>query len=626
MEWILTRIANAKGVVEIEGISVQLSPEGEKSVPYRAALTSGTNLMFRSEVGKLGDSEDSFLFFCTEIQPDEENFVISATFTVTDADHFPGWQSGFGIFAADTLASSRSACGFRNLLSVGRHRALIYDEYGCGVRVVSGHTDPAAEQCGDSRHLDASRVFQGIKPRKTLRTGESVRLTLRKTDRGFTASVQADGKTKNIRFPGCDFLQVQDAGKFYVGFGVAGRLSVQVSEPAFERSPGKGSRTPPDAIQLRFPDYPFSRGQLKGTRPLLLRHRRSGTLYASPNGSPYGKGTPERPFDLQTALWLAQRSSEIILLPGVYLPLDTVLVPELPSGQPDHEASLRALAPGAAVLDGSRLKNRVPVMLLQGSGWRMENLLFRRSPSVGLMISGSGNTIERCTACENGDTGILICSYPGSRKEEWPSDNLVSNCDSFRNADPAKCNADGFGAKLSVGEGNRFSQCIAHHNIDDGFDLYSKRVIGPIGAVELSECIAYKNGRKNAPIPAGSGFKLGGESMPVRHTVRNCLAYANCFTGFNANTNPTLDLRHLVSWGNGENRWQDNYKLNSLREDAEPVLEDLQPGKPCAESCPDAENVFLTQFVHGDMGIEPTRLDDGRIDRHGLFEPKPECL
>lgn len=623
MAWLLTRLGNAKGVASVDGNSVVLAPGAERTVKFREDISSGTVLSFQSERGKLGDSEDSFLFFCTAVHPDMENFVLSGSFTLTNAGRMPGWQSGFGIFAVDTVASPDGACRFRNLLSVSRHRGLVYDEYECGVRVVSGHTDPSALQCGDARKADASRVFRGTGLSKTLQAGETVRFTLQKTDQGFSASAVTPGGEKTFFFPGCDFLSVQDPEALYVGFGVAGSLSVQVSGLSFALSPGMGSHTPPDALQSRIPEYPFSEEQLSALRPPLLRRKRAGTQYASPSGSLFADGTRKRPFALQTALWLAERGSEVVLLPGVYSPEKPLFVPQFRDAAKPAEVTVRAAEPGSVILDGSRLRARLPLMILRGDGWVLEQLIFQRSPSVGLLVCGSGNRILQCTARENGDTGILICSFPGTSREDWPAGNLVSRCDSFSNRDPAGCNADGFGAKLSVGAGNLFFQCIAHHNADDGFDLYTKRVLGPIGSVALEECIAYENGSRNGPTVSGSGFKLGGEGIPVRHTISGCLAFANCDAGFHANSNPAPKLSSLISWQNGENRWEDNFRLRAILDAHPELVAELLPRPAFPGETEEESARFFSGFVHCDTSVVPTRRADGSIDRHGLFEPLP---
>lgn len=37
--------------------------------------------------------------------------------------------------------------------------------------------------------------------------------------------------------------------------------------------------------------------------------------------------------------------------------------------------------------------------------------------------------------------------------------NLIENCESFNNCDPAMINADGFGTKLTSGDGNVYRNC-----------------------------------------------------------------------------------------------------------------------------------------------------------------------
>ena len=61
-----------------------------------------------------------------------------------------------------------------------------------------------------------------------------------------------------------------------------------------------------------------------------------------------------------------------------------------------------------------------------------------------------------------------------SQKNEWPAYNTILNCTSYYNCDSAQNDADGFAAKLSVGEGNVFDGCVSYNNADDGYDLYAK--------------------------------------------------------------------------------------------------------------------------------------------------------
>ena len=81
----------------------------------------------------------------------------------------------------------------------------------------------------------------------------------------------------------------------------------------------------------------------------------------------------------------------------------------------------------------------------------------------------------------NGKTGFSISRLNSSQsKADWPAYNLVKNCTSWNNADSGREDADGFEAKLNVGEGNVFDGCIAYNNADDGWDLFAKPDDGPM--------------------------------------------------------------------------------------------------------------------------------------------------
>jgi hypothetical protein len=126
---------------------------------------------------------------------------------------------------------------------------------------------------------------------------------------------------------------------------------------------------------------------------------------------------------------------------------------------------------------------------------------------------------------------------------DWPSYNTILNCESYDSYDPATGeNADGFGCKLTIGVGNKFSGCYSHNNIDDGWDLYTKSATGPIGTVTIDHCIAAFNGTLTNGTTSSNGdrngFKLGGEKISVGHIVTRCVAYKNGKNGFTWNSNP----------------------------------------------------------------------------------------
>ena len=373
------------------------------------------------------------------------------------------------------------------------------------------------------RLLDASRLFPSAIIKDRINDGERQVFSLEKTNEGFVASMRTDSGEETIFVPGCDFLLRQDRRAIYVGIAVAGNIKMNISDVKFITSPGKKSHTPKGTIKKQVSVYPFSRELVDNLEPS------------------FRDVTP---------------GSEIILPDGVYN-AGTYYIRKHQSGTADRPIILRAEHPGKAIIDGSASQGRLPAMILRGSYWILDGLVFRNAPSCGLLICGSNNVIRNCEASGNGDTGFLICSFPGSSKKEWPARNRVESCVSHDNCDAVRRNADGFGAKLSVGEGNGFFNCKAFHNIDDGFDLYTKSSIGKIGPVTLEGCVAEYNGwlsdeaRPSVDPKTGVGFKLGGEGQRVRHLVRGCVANDNALAGFDANSNPGVSLSACEARGNG---------------------------------------------------------------------------
>ena len=482
--------------------------------------------------GKLADSQDSFRFSYLEVDPRIENFSISATFEVEDISE-ADFQSGYGIMVVDTVENPSKKSRYRNHLLVGRFRAADGRNFACGVRVVGGYTNHKALQQDGHRKLDPSRLFPSQDQDDIIKDGDTKRLKLVKTDSGFKASMFVGSIVETIDFPGHDFLLKQDRKKIYVGFAVAGDIVIKVSDVHFETSPGKLGRTPKDAIRHHVPDYPFERSLL----PIV------------------GTSSADDPMDLSSAILQAAPGSEIILPDGVYKG-GPFYIPDSLSGESSKPIILRAEHPGKAIIDGSSFSVKLPAMILRGSHWIIDGLVFRGSPSCGLFICGSDNVIKHCEASHNGDTGILICSFPEVSKKEWPSRNMVERCLSHDNCDRVRRNADGFGAKLSVGKGNCFYSCRAFHNIDDGFDLYTKSTLGPIAPVTLDNCEASFNGwlsdeeRPLGGVRTGIGFKLGGESQRVPHMIVGCAAHHNAWVGFDPNSNPSATLSRCEAWDN----------------------------------------------------------------------------
>ena len=246
---------------------------------------------------------------------------------------------------------------------------------------------------------------------------------------------------------------------------------------------------------------------------------------------------------------------------GTYLISATIVINRNKSGTSGAPIGLYAYQGESPVLNFSAQvessSNRG--LVLDAAFWYLKGLIIEEAGDNGMLLSGNNNTIENCIFRSNHDTGLQLSRYNTAYNSisEWPSNNLILNCESFNNHDSDNEDADGFAAKLTVGTGNVFRGCVSHHNIDDGWDLYTKTETGPIGAVALENCIAHDNGTLTDGISSGNGdkngFKLGGEDIAVNHVVKRCIAFNNGKHGFTYNRNlGSLQILNCTGYNNAQ--------------------------------------------------------------------------
>ncbi len=529
-------------------------------LPVKQKMKELTEFELISDMGKFADSQDSFIGYYRKIDPSRENFILSVTLTVTDKEMIDH-QTGFGLMVMDTDHSIPDL-RHRNTLLNGCFRTLDGRNQGFGVRAVSGYSKISAADQENARILDPSRTYGFMEDQTLNSITDDVYLRMEKTDEGFICTCMYNQKEETIFIPGTDFLVRKDP-YMYVGIAAAGKIRLSVKDLFFQITPGKISHTPENTFHSNIPDYPFLRDQILLPEDPVYRFVNS-VIHVSPTGKSSGNGTLDDPKDISTAVGNAGPSCRIILTDGVYTLSKPLVVNKYNSGTEDSPVILEAEHPRKVILKGKNISGGLPLMILRSNHWVLKGLRFTHAPGSGLLICGNYNKILNCEASYNGDTGILICAYPGDGKEDYPSYNTVEDCDSCHNCDDVAENADGFGCKLRAGEGNVFRHCTAYQNADDGFDLYTKSVFGPIGKVRIEECIAYNNGmntleKDRSLTTRGTGFKLGGESLPVPHEAIRCIAFHNHRAGIAANSNPCCKIKKCISFCNGSRYLPRNY-------------------------------------------------------------------
>jgi hypothetical protein len=283
-------------------------------------------------------------------------------------------------------------------------------------------------------------------------------------------------------------------------------------------------------------------------------------FYVAPQGSDDNPGTLAAPFaTIQRAQAAVGPGDTVLIRGGTYRMSEAQIARREriwayvtlldKSGTPGRRIQYRAYPGEQPVFDYSAVKpagHRVHAFRVTGSWIHLAGLevtgvqvtIAGHTQSIGFDNQGSDNVYERLSVHD----GMAIGFWIGNG-----SNNLVLNCDAYRNHDPVSGNrrggnVDGFGYHGPRGSvHNVFRGCRAWFNSDDGFDF-----INAGEAAVAEDCWAFYNGFSPAfeSLGDGNGFKAGGHAgTPVarlpdpipRHVVRGGVAVRNKANGFYAN-------------------------------------------------------------------------------------------
>lgn len=382
----------------------------------------------------------------------------------------------------------------------------------------------------------------------------------------------------------------------------------------------------------------------------------TNVVYVAPNGLATNNGTKESPLDIYTAVSYATKGQKIVLAGGTYSLTKTVKVERGVDGSEDALIYMVAdpEATQRPVLDFNK---SCAGMVLAGDYWYFYGFDVTNSADAqkGIQLSGSNCTLDRIDAYKNGNTGIQISRYMTyDTFEDWPSNDLILNCTSYLNADKGYEDADGFAAKLTVGENVVFDGCISYYNADDGWDLFAKVETGPIGTVTVKNSVAYKNGYvlddngNEVNAGNGNGFKLGGSSITGHHKLENCVAFDNKCKGIDSNSCPDIQVVNCTSFNNesfnvalytndaantdfsatgiisyrSNTNVAENLKLKGTQDTSKVYGTTNYYWDTDAQVSKNTDGVTVSDdwFVSLDTTNVPTRNADGTINMNGLLE------
>ncbi len=330
----------------------------------------------------------------------------------------------------------------------------------------------------------------------------------------------------------------------------------------------------------------------------------SAVYYVSPNGSDENAGSIEYSFlTIQKAQSVVSAGDTVYLRGGVYTMTESQIAQKRgiwafvtlldKSGQKGKPIRYWAYPGEKPVFDYALVKPanlrvfafQVNASWIHLKGFEVTGVqvtITTHTQSECFDNQGSNNIYEQLSMHDSQAIGFFL---------KRGSDNLILNCDAYRNWDYTSeggrgGNTDGFGCHPDLGgTGNVFRGCRAWFNSDDGYDC-----INSSEAVVFDHCWAFYNGF-TADFKSrgdGNGFKVGGHGanpnvaelpspMPS-HTTKFCLAYRNKANGFYANHHVLTGSRWLNNTAAGNSC---NYNMLSKQ-----IVTDPQTNRLRAIDCP----------------------------------------
>jgi hypothetical protein len=382
---------------------------------------------------------------------------------------------------------------------------------------------------------------------------------------------------------------------------------------------------------------------------LLASHPlHAAELYVAPDGRDANPGTKESPLPSLAKAVAAAQPGDIIRLRGGTYALSATIILDKP-GTPEKPFRIEAEPGERPILDFSAWKPATEAergaargifLTTNAQWWTLKGLEICHAPDNGIKSEGGHITFDQCVFHHNGDTGLQIGLNKDKLKanpdpERFAAYNVVINCDSYRNADPATKyeNADGFACKLHAGKGNKFIGCRAWENCDDGWDFYLTKE-----PITVDHCWSWHNGDPSfwglkSFNGDGNGFKLGGDDTFCPVTVLNSVAL-DCQWGtgvgfaFNNNTAP-FTLYNCLAVNCGK-----PFKLkqpgNTLKNCVEVKVTRTAPKDIATPSTQEANswNLALTVTPDDFVTLSPEaaaapRQPDGTLPDNGFARPKP---
>ncbi|MFV0449953.1 MAG: right-handed parallel beta-helix repeat-containing protein [Vibrio sp.] len=563
-----------------------------------------------SRGGKLANSHEGVTFYYTKL-PTNKNFTLSASIVLEqlgpETGSTPNRQEGAGIMVRDIIGEPRLDPQPEGLEEFPAASNMVMNLLRANKKENNGLVDVNAnyregiyQPWGTGGNKMARDEFLKGVP---FTDGTPFKMSLTRTDSGYIVTYDNGtiSETREIKGANANIVNIQDPDNQYVGFFASRNAKISVSDVHIELSDANTVDAPKYSAKLTDVVLQQASADKSAIENYSLQSRAnySGTFSVSQQGKVVVEkqqvaagdffrfdATLTAPSTAFTVTYTPTEGPD--LTPKTYQqnvekvdlvdPMNISVNPDGSNGHLDLATAIELVAPGGIITleDGDYQGVTIPVsasgtadlpktLLAKGENVRFlgdiqHNASYWNVSDIEVsgaryIVWGSHNNFDYIVTHSAADTGFQITSPDKLGRALWASHNIVSDSESYNNMDDSQINADGFAAKMRIGDGNTFIRCISHHNIDDGWDLFNKVEDGANGVVTIMDSVSYKNGRTLTVAgkggSRGNGFKLGGEGLPVAHVVKNSLAFQNNMDGFTDNFNPgSLELENNVSIDN----------------------------------------------------------------------------
>lgn len=524
------------------------------------ANTSGSIEIAGASNGKISDGEEGFQYYYTTVNPNTENFKLSATFTITDTSLTPDNQTGFGIIACDMLGynfwgTPDYVHKYFNSVSTQMFSAKAGF---IGQRIITGYSSvDTTDYTGVTRTTNQQKA-NGQTANFT--TGASYEFTLEKTNDAWVSTVNG----VEVSSSDLSCLTVQEDGSITIGVFVARKVSVNISDIKFETSDstGVGESSDSSAATASGRVYSTNISSVKDYEFIYSPTASGNIVVYNVDGSVAYEGhldanevlrttveltsatntikydfTPDGPEVQELTSYQTLQGSITVSYKTVgnvneilYVSADGSTTAAGTKEDPmDLQTAVNYAQPGQYILmlNGTYKGNSLKIsrsmsgtadkhiklvaetagevifdgmgISLTGSYWDIYGIHVYYPNAVGIQVGGNYNTIEMCTVEGSANTGIQISRVDGAEREAGLSGLLWPSYNVIKNCES-------------------FDNCDSGRNDADGF---AAKLTSGVGNVFYG-CIGHNNIDDGWDLFAKT---ISGEIGEVQ--IINCVAYNN---------------------------------------------------------------------------------------------------